>query len=165
MAIKPILEYPDPRLREQSTPVDVFDATVARAAEDLIDTLHASRSIGLSAPQIDDRRQILVMDHSQEQSSPEVFINPVVLSKRRYGFVEERCLSVPDIKAMVFRPTQIKIRTADIHGEFSERELEGMPAVCLLHEMDHLIGKLLADRINWFKRRKLRKALAQKQAR
>jgi peptide deformylase len=161
MAVKPILEYPDPRLRELSAPVEVFDDSVEQSAFDLIDTLHASSSIGLSAPQIDDRRQILVMDHSDDQSEPEVFINPEVLTRQRYGFVEERCLSVPGIKAMVFRATQITIRAYSIKGEVFERALNDMPAVCLQHEMDHFKGKLLADRVNWFKRRKLRSAVKQ----
>jgi peptide deformylase len=160
VAVRDILEYPDPRLREPSLAVDRFDDSVAQAATDLIDTLHASRSIGLSAPQIDDRRQILVMDHSEDQSQPEVYINPEVLQKARSGFIEERCLSVPDVKVLVMRATEITVRAQDIHGETFERELSGMPAVCLQHELDHFDGKLLVDRMNWFRRRKLNKQLA-----
>ncbi|MEM1082359.1 MAG: peptide deformylase, partial [Pseudomonadota bacterium] len=102
MAIRTILEYPDPRLRVPSTPVELFDQSVADTAHDLIETLHAHESIGLSAPQIDDHRQILVMDHSVDQSNPEVFINPEVLARSRYGMVEERCLSVPGVVALAF---------------------------------------------------------------
>lgn len=117
------------------------------------------RSIGLSAPQIDVREQILVMDHSDDQSQAEVFINPEILGQRRYGLVEERYLSVPGLVTNVLRATEIRIRAFDTAGVEFERELSGMPAVCLRHEMDHFAGKLLADRINWFRRRRLRAAL------
>jgi len=161
MSIRTILEYPDPRLREHSAPVEVFDKSVERTASDLIETLHATRSIGLSAPQIDDRRQILVMDHSDDQSNPEVFINAQVLTRRRFGFIEEHCLSVPGFSVLVLRPTEIKIRAQKANGEVFETDLSGMPAVCLQHEMDHFQGRLLTDRMNWFKRRRLRKALTE----
>ena len=164
MAIKEILEYPDPRLRERSMPVDVFDESVARTATDLIDTLYAHQSIGLSAPQIDVHRQILVMDHSEDQYKPEIFVNPNVLTRRRYGIVEERCLSVPGVNALVFRATQITIHAQSVTGEVFERELSGMPAVCLQHEIDHFNGKLVVDRINWFRRRRLRRSIAKSQA-
>jgi peptide deformylase len=159
MAVRDILEYPDPRLNAPSVPVETFDARIERIAADLVDTLHASRSIGLSAPQIDVREQILVMDHSGDQSAAEVFINPEILGQRRYGLVEERCLSVPGLVTNVLRATEIRIRAFDLSGVSFERELIGMPAVCLQHEMDHFAGKLLADRINWFRRRRLRAAL------
>lgn len=159
MAVRDILEYPDPRLNEASVPVATFNTRIERIAADLVDTLHASRSIGLSAPQIDVREQILVMDHSDDQSAAEVFINPEILGQRRYGLVEERCLSVPGLVTNVLRATEIKIRAFDTAGIEFERELFGMPAVCLQHEMDHFAGKLLADRINWFRRRRLRAAL------
>ena len=160
MAVREILEYPDPRLRERSIPIDVFDESVARIAADLTDTLHSTQSIGLSAPQIDVRHQILVMDHSGDQSAPEVFVNPQVVMRRRYGFVEEQCLSVPGVVAFVWRATKIKIQAQTVTGEVFERELSGMPAVCLLHEIDHFNGKLLADRINWFRRRRLRASVS-----
>lgn len=155
MAIRAVLEFPDPRLHEASAPVTRFDDSVAATAEDLIDTMVAHGSIGLSAPQVDDRRQILVMDHSPDQDMPEVFVNPVILQKARYGIVEERCLSVPDVVAHVFRATELRIQACTVKGEAFETTLSGMPAVCLQHEMDHFDGKLLADRINWFRRRRL----------
>lgn len=160
MAVREILEFPDPRLHEQSIAVEVFDDAVEGTAHDLIDTLHSTQSIGLSAPQIDVRQQILVMDHSGDQSKPEVFLNPQVLTKRRYGFVEEQCLSVPNLNVFVLRATEVKVRAQRVSGEIFEQELSGMPAVCLQHEIDHFNGKLLADRINWFRRRRLRAALA-----
>ncbi len=160
MAILEILEYPDPRLRQASLPVEDFDDGIGKLADDLIETLHASSAIGLSAPQVDARLRMLVMDHSPDRSRPELYINPQVLARSRFGFVEERCLSVPDVVAHVIRATRIKVRAFDRQGASFERELDGMPAVCLQHEMDHFDGKLLVDRINWFKRRRLRAAIA-----
>jgi peptide deformylase len=98
------------------------------------------------------------MDHSEDQSAPEVYINPTILSRRRYGLIEERCLSVPDITAFVLRATEITVRAHDAAGEPFERALSGLPAVCLQHEVDHFDGKLVADRVNWFRRRRLRAA-------
>ncbi len=158
MAVREILVYPDARLHELSRPVERFDDRIEGVVTDLIDTLHDSKSIGLSAPQIDVREQVLVMDHSEDQSEPEVFINPAILVRRRYGLIEERCLSVPDLTAFVLRATEITVRAQDAKGETFERALSGLPAVCLQHEIDHFDGKLVADRVNWFRRRRLRAA-------
>ncbi len=160
MAVQSIIEYPDPRLREVSSTVVDFDETIAALAVDLIDTLHASSAIGLCAAQIDRPLKMLVMDHSADRSAPEIFINPEILAKDRYGFVEERCLSVPGISVNVFRPTRIQVRYRDLNGDSVERLLEGMPAVCLQHERDHFDGKLLVDRLNWFRRRRFRASIA-----
>jgi peptide deformylase len=164
MAVCDILEYPDPRLRERSLPVEVFDDQVRRVAADLIETLHDSKSIGLSAPQIDVRQRVLVMDHSEDQTRPEVYINPEITGQRRYGLVEERCLSVPGIVTNVLRATEIRVRAQDTDGNVFERELNGMQAVCLQHEIDHFEGKMLSDRINWFRRRRLDAAVAKARA-
>lgn len=159
MAVREVLEYPDPRLRTPSAAVAGFDSGVTRLIDDLVDTLHASTAIGLSAPQIDDPRQVLVIDLSADRSSPEVFINPRLLARARFGLVEERCLSVPDIVVNVLRATQVTVHAFDEKGMAFERELEGMHAVCLQHEMDHFDGKLLVDRLNWFRRRRLNSAI------
>lgn len=160
MAVRNILEYPDSRLMESSLPVEKFDDSVSELAADLIETLHASEAIGLCAPQVDDRRQVLVMDHSGDRSTPEVYVNPNILERARYGFVEEQCLSVPGVVVNVFRATEIRVSAFDANGAAFERELSGMPAVCLQHEMDHFDGKLLVDRLGWFKRRRFHAALA-----
>ncbi len=169
MAVRPILEYPDSRLALPSAPVSEFDERLAVLVDDLVETLHAHESIGLCAPQVDERLQVLVMDHSGDQSDPQVFINPVIRAKSRYGLIEERCLSVPDLSTLVFRATAVHVQAFDARGDVFERQLSGMPAVCLQHEMDHFEGKLLADRINWLRRRKLnaslrRRAVAAQQA-
>ena len=159
MAVRTILEYPDARLAMHSAPVRKFDGRLGAVVDDLVETLHAHDSIGLCAPQIDERLQVLVMDHSGDQSDPQVFINPVIRAKGRYGLIEERCLSVPDLSTLVFRATEVHVQAFDVRGRAFERQLSGMPAVCLQHEMDHFEGKLLADRINWLRRRKLNASL------
>ena len=155
MAILEILEYPDPRLRQPSLPVEDFDDGIGELVDNLVETLHASSAIGLSAPQVDARRQILVMDYSPDRTRPEVFINPRILKRGRFGIVQESCLSVPGIVTNVLRATWIKVRAFDRDGARFERELSGMPAVCLQHEMDHFDGKLLVDRLWWWKRRRI----------
>ncbi len=163
MAIVEILEYPDTRLRTPALPVADFGAGIGGLVDDLVDTLHATSAIGLSAPQLDDSRQVLVMDLSAERSRPEVYINPRVLARARFGLVEERCLSVPGVAVNVLRATRIQVRAVDVDGIEFERELSGMHAVCLQHEMDHFDGKILVDRLNWFRRRRLDTAIARKQ--
>ncbi|MEL7447582.1 MAG: peptide deformylase [Pseudomonadota bacterium] len=154
-----VIEYPDPLLREPSLAVDTFDASTQQLAGDLIDTMYAAKCIGLSAVQVGVHQQMLVMDHSSDQSEPEVYVNPEILLQKRTGLIEERCVSVPGQVAFVLRATQLLVRARDEHGTTFERELLGMPAVCLQHEMDHFDGKLLVDRLNWFKRRRLHAAL------
>ncbi|MEM9057906.1 MAG: peptide deformylase, partial [Pseudomonadota bacterium] len=100
-------------------------------------------------------------DHSGDGSAPEVYINPEILKRERYGLVEERCLSVPGVVAHVLRATRIVVRAQKVDGSPFESTLSDMPAVCLQHELDHFDGKLVVDRLNWFKRRRLRKALVQ----
>ncbi|MEO0366249.1 MAG: peptide deformylase [Pseudomonadota bacterium] len=156
MPLREVLEFPDARLREKSVPVTQFNDVLAATVTDLIDTMHASKSIGLCAPQIDVRQQVLVMDHSEDQSAPEVFINPVIDGRRNLGLIEERCLSVPDTTAFVLRATEVDVRAFTIEGREFQCTLTGMPAVTLQHEMDHFEGILVADRVNWFKRRRLR---------
>jgi peptide deformylase len=158
MARLQILEYPDPRLRLHSEPVTDFDEGLSQLVDDLIETLHATKAIGLSAPQADVRREILVTDLSEDGSAPQVYINPEILSRSAPGFVEESCLSVPGIVTNVLRHTQVRVRAQDQSGETFERDLQGMDAVVLQHEMDHLVGKLLVDRLSFFRRWRLRAA-------
>ncbi len=158
MALLNIIEYPDPRLRLEAEPVTLFDHSVDTLVNDLFATMYASRAIGLSAPQADDRRQILVMDLSGNASEPQVFVNPQIVDSALPGITEEGCLSVPGITARVLRATRVKVRAQDIRGDHFERELEGMHAVCLQHEMDHFAGKLLVDHISFLRRWRVRSA-------
>jgi peptide deformylase len=145
MTQRPILEYPDPRLREQSTPVEAFDDALGSLIDDLIDTMRATHGIGISAPQIDVRQRVLVIIGADE--SPEVYVNPVIVGSAAPGFVEERCLSLPGVVGNVFRATQLRVQAHDRFGEAFERTLSMMPAVCLQHELDHLDGRLFFDRL------------------
>jgi peptide deformylase len=156
MACLPILEYPDPRLRLRAQPVATFDADLSRLIDDLLETLYASRGIGLAAPQIGERRQVLVVDLSGNASSPEVFVNPEILASAVPGLVEESCLSVPGVVGDVVRATTLRVRAWDREGRSFERTVDGMLAVCLQHEMDHLAGKLFIDRLSLFRRLRIR---------
>jgi len=157
MPRRPILEYPDPRLRERSAPVTAFDAGLARLVEDLVETLHATPTgIGISAPQVGDLRQVLIMDLTESRTEPEVYINPEILSRSVPGLVEESCLSIPAVVGNVVRSTQLRVRAVDAEGRPFERDLEGMHAVCLQHEVDHLEGKLFIDRLPLLQRLRFR---------
>lgn len=156
MACLPILEYPDPRLRLRAQPVVAFDADLSRLIDDLLETLYASQGIGLAAPQIGERRQVLVVDLSGNASSPEVFVNPEILASAVPGLVEESCLSVPGVVGDVVRATTLRVRAWDREGRSFERTVDGMLAVCLQHEMDHLAGKLFIDRLSLFRRLRIR---------
>lgn len=152
MALLPILEYPDPRLRLCSKPVTAFDADLGRLIDDLLETLYSTTGIGLSAPQAGVHRQVLVMDLSGSASSPQVYVNPQVLTSAVPALVQESCLSVPGIVDNVVRATQLRARAWDRSGQPFVRDLEGMDAVCLQHEMDHLAGRLFIDHLSLLRR-------------
>jgi len=156
MARLPILEYPDPRLRLRAAPVVTFDARLARLIDDLLETLYSTTGIALSAPQTGIQLQVLVVDLSGNASAPHVYVNPEVLASSAPALVEESCLSVPGVVGNVVRATQLRIRARDRYGEVFERDLDGMHAVCLQHEMDHLAGKLFVDRLSLFQRLRTR---------
>jgi len=138
-------------------PVQAFAEDVQELAADLLDTLYATSGIALSAPQLGVLRQVLVMDLSSDRSAPEVYVNPEILSRSKPGLVEETCLSLPGVAGNVFRHTQVQVRAKDAQGEPLERELSGMHAVALQHEMDHFAGTLFVERLSRFKRWRLRR--------
>jgi peptide deformylase len=152
MPIRPIIEYPDPRLRLRADPVTEFDANLAQLIDDLLETLKATKGIALSAPQTGDRRRVVVIDLAGGATAPAPYVNPEILARAAPGFVEESCLSVPGVVGSVWRATKVTVRASDRSGETFERELEGMHAVCMQHEIDHLEGKLFIDRL-WLVRR------------
>ena len=151
-----ILEYPDPRLRIRALPVSDFDADLGRLIDDMLETLHASRAIGLAATQVDVHRQIVAIDVSHGGDAPQVFINPQTLTGSAVGLVEESCLSLPGIVDNVKRPTRIRVGFHDRTGAPQVRDLEGLAAVCLQHEMDHLRGILFVDRLPLISRLRIR---------
>jgi peptide deformylase len=152
-----ILEYPDRRLRTKARPVSSFDATLQRLIADMFETMYAARGIGLAASQVDVHLRVIAIDASAQADTPEVFVNPKILSRGKIGLVEESCLSLPGVVANVQRATQVRVRAQDAVGSFHDRDLEGLPAVCLQHEMDHLDGRLFVDHLSWFKRLQIRR--------
>jgi peptide deformylase len=159
MARLQILEYPDPRLRTRAAPVEVFDAALARFAQDMLETMYAAPGIGLAATQVDFHKRLIVMDVSEDRAQPQVFCNPEIVSAEGTGIGEEGCLSVPGIFDEVKRAAKIRARARDVNGKEFEVELEGLAAVCLQHEMDHLEGKLFVDYLSDLKRERIRKKL------
>ena len=159
MSAANIVRYPDPLLRQQAVPVTEFDDSVKTLAGDLADTLYSTSGIGLCAPQIGHSLQLLVMDLSEDQSALEVFVNPTLRKKAGFAIAEERCLSIPDVAANVMRSGQILVQAQDLEGNLFEQEYEGMKAICLQHEIDHLEGKLFIDRISRFRRMRFRRTL------
>jgi peptide deformylase len=154
-----ILEYPDPRLRKTAKPVLTVDDAVRQLAADLLETMYAAKGIGLAATQVDVHRRVLVLDVSEERNQPMVFINPELLSVEGRGPGEEGCLSVPDIYEKVQRATHIRVRALGLDGLSFEMEADGLLAVCIQHEMDHLEGKLFVDYLSELKRQLIRRRL------
>ena len=153
------MQYPDARLRCKTDPVNSFDHALQSLIDDLRNTLYESSGIGLSAPQLGESKRVLVMDLSNDKSSFDIYINPEILKKSGLAFVQESCLSLPGIKANVMRAAQLTVRAQTITGEPFERELEGMFAVCLQHELDHLDGILFIDRISRLRALRFRRTL------
>ncbi len=165
MAIRDILVFPDPKLKAHAGAVESFGADLLELVDDLADTLYSTSAIALSAPQIDEQRSVLLMDLSENRDTPQLFINPQITVKRGMGFVEESCLSVPGVVGSVMRAMAVRVRAQDETGSEFEKNLEGLEAVCLQHEIDHLMGKLFVDRMSVFKRLSLRAGHALRQRR
>jgi len=159
MARLQILEYPDPRLRTRAKPVEVFDDALAKLAADMLETMYAAPGVGLAATQVDVHQRLIVMDVTEGKTEPQVFCNPEILSAEGTGVTEEGCLSVPGIFDEVKRAAVIRARAQDVTGKTFEVQLDGLAAVCLQHEMDHLEGKLFVDYLSELKRERIRKKL------
>ena len=159
MALLEILEFPDPRLRTRAVPVTRFDAALGQLIDDMFETMYAAPGIGLAASQVNVHQQLIVMDCGGERREPLVFINPEVLARDQVGVMEEGCLSVPGIFDEIERAQRVRVRALDREGKPFEVELEGLPAVCLQHEMDHLDGKLFVDYLSMLKRDRIRRKL------
>jgi peptide deformylase len=159
MARLAILEFPDPRLRTRAQPVERFDAALGTLIDDMLATMYAAPGIGLAATQVNVHRRLIVIDISENHDQPMVFINPVILERDGVEVSEEGCLSVPQIFEEVERAARVRVRAQDRQGQFFELELEGLLAVCLQHEMDHLEGKLFVDYLSALKRDRIRRKL------
>jgi peptide deformylase len=154
-----ILEYPDPRLRTKATPVAVFDEALRRLVDDLLETMYGAKGVGLAASQVDIHKRLLVLDVSETRDQPMVLINPQILSAEGRVPGEEGCLSLPGIYDKLERAARIRVRALDRHGKPFEIDAEGMIAVCIQHEMDHLEGKLFVDYLSELKRQLIRRRL------
>jgi peptide deformylase len=154
-----VLQHPDPRLRIKARPVEAFTPRHQELADDLFETMYAAKAIGLAASQVDVHEQLVVLDVSEGRDQPELFVNAQVLERSTPGLVEESCLSLPGVVASVQRPTVIRIRAMAKDGSWYERSLEGLLAVCLQHELDHLEGRLFIDRLPFFERLRVRRRL------
>ena len=159
MAILKILEYPDSRLRITAAPVETVDDEVRRLVDDMFETMYMAPGIGLAATQVDVHRRVLVLDVSETRDQPLCLINPELVDREGQTKSEEGCLSVPGYTETVERAESIRVRALDRNGEPIELEADGLLAICIQHEMDHLEGKLFVDYLSELKRQRLRKRM------
>ena len=160
MSLLTILEYPDKRLRTLATPIETVDATLSALIDDMFETMYDAPGIGLAATQVNVHKQLLVLDISEDKSQPMVFINPKIVARDGKQVYQEGCLSLPNIFADVTRYNQITVEALDRHGQAFTLEADGLLAVCIQHEMDHLIGQVFVDHLSPLKRALAEKKLA-----
>jgi peptide deformylase len=159
MAILDILHFPDPRLRNRAKPVAQVDDAIRRLVDDMLETMYQAPGIGLAATQVNVAKRVVVIDLSEERNEPLCLINPEILEKDGVEQMEEGCLSVPGVFEQVSRANHIRVRALDREGEPFEIEADGLLAVCIQHELDHLEGKLFVDYLSSLKRQRIRKRL------
>lgn len=159
MSLLTIVEFPDARLRTQAEDVTQFDAKLKELADDMLETMYAAPGIGLAATQVDVHKRLLVLDVSDESDQPMIFVNPVITSREGEETCQEGCLSVPGIYADVERSASVDVEALDVTGQAFSLHAEGLLAVCIQHEMDHLIGKLFVDYLSPLKRQMVRRKL------
>jgi len=156
MALLDILEYPDPRLHKIAAPVAVVNNDVRQLVRDMAETMYAAPGIGLAATQVDVHKRVIVIDTSEAKNDLLTLINPEILSAEGEDENEEGCLSVPGYYDRVRRAARIRFRALDIEGNWFERDAEGLLAVCVQHEMDHLIGKVFVEYLSPLKQQRLK---------
>jgi peptide deformylase len=157
MALLNILRYPDPRLHTVAKPVAAVDKTVRQLVDDMLETMYASEGVGLAATQVDVHRRVIVMDTSADHNVPLVLINPEITARSEERVVgEEGCLSVPAVYDEVTRHARVTVQALDRDGQPFEMEAEGLTAVCVQHEMDHLLGKVFVEYLSLLKRERIK---------
>jgi peptide deformylase len=154
-----ILEYPDPRLRKKAALVPLVDDAVRQLADNMLETMYAAHGVGLAATQVDVHQRLIVLDVSEERNRPLIFINPQLLKLEGSAPAEEGCLSLPGIYDKLSRATHIRVRALGRDGQPFEMDADGLLAVCIQHEMDHLEGKLFVDYLSELKRQLIRRRL------
>lgn len=159
MAVLDILVYPDQRLREVADPVETFDGDLHRLIDDMAETMYQAPGIGLAAIQVNVPRRVIVMDISEQRNELREFVNPRIVEQSGSLESEEGCLSVPDVYAPVKRAEQIVVRAQDRNGKTFTLNAEGMLAICIQHEIDHLDGKVFVDYLSRLKRERIKKRL------
>jgi peptide deformylase len=159
MAKLEILHFPDPRLRKRAVPVEKVDDDIRRLVDDMLETMYEAPGIGLAATQVNVRRQVIVIDISENRDAPLVLINPEILSREGEEEMEEGCLSVPGYYETVRRADRVRVHALNRDGEAFEMDADGLLAVCIQHEMDHLDGKLFVDYLSPLKRSRIQKKL------
>ena len=166
MALLPILEFPDPRLRTRAAPVNQVDARIQTLVDDMFDTMYHAPGIGLAASQVDVHERVIVIDLTEDHSDPRVFINPeITVIDDALGSYDEGCLSVPGFYETVERPSVIEVTALDREGQAFTEQLEGLMGICLQHEIGHLEGKLFVDYLSPLKRQRIRSKLVKEQKR
>jgi peptide deformylase len=163
MALLTILRYPDPRLHTVAKPVVQVDERIRTLAADMLQTMYANDGVGLAATQVDVHERLIVMDTSEKRDTPQVLINPeIVWASDEFAVAEEGCLSVPQIYDKVERHARVKVRALDRDGQTFELDAEGLRAVCVQHEMDHLQGKVFVEYLSSLKRDRIRTKMLKK---
>lgn len=160
MALLNILRYPDARLHKAAVPVTVFDDGLKRLVQDMAETMYAAPGIGLAATQVDVHKQVIVIDASERRDSLIVLVNPEIVEAIGISDIEEGCLSVPGIYELVERAERVKVRAYDQNGNALTLEAQGLLAVCIQHEMDHLQGKVFVEYLSQLKQQRIRARLA-----
>lgn len=164
MAILDILEFPDPRLRTVAKPIDTVDDALRQTIDDMFETMYEAPGIGLAATQVNVHRRLVVIDVSEDKSEPLVFINPEAEPlTQELGEYQEGCLSIPGFYEKVCRPERVRVNALDRDGKPFELECDGLLAVCIQHEIDHLDGKLFVDYLSPLKRDRIKKKLEKQQ--
>jgi len=159
MALLPILHYPDARLHKKAAPVVVVDQRIKKLAADMAETMYAAPGVGLAATQVDQHVRLIVIDTSEDRSQLLTFINPELLEKTGTSENEEGCLSVPGIYEQVARAERVKVRALGVDGQSFELEADGLLAVCIQHEMDHLEGKVFVEYLSRLKQTRIKSRL------
>src|SRR3954465_12169061 len=163
MATLNILRYPDARLHKLAAPVTVFDDALKKLVGDMVETMYAAPGIGLAATQVDIHKQVIVVDVSERRDSLVVLINPEIVDASGVSDIEEGCLSVPGIYDTLERAERVKVRAYDQNGTAFTLEAQGLLAVCIQHEMDHLKGKVFIEQLSQLKQQRIRARLAKQQ--
>jgi len=164
MAILDILHFPDARLRNVAKRVEQVDDSVRKLIDDMFETMYEAPGIGLAAVQVNQQRRVIVVDISEERNQPLALVNPEILEKHGEEQMDEGCLSVPGIYEPVQRAERVRVTALDRDGKSFEMDVDGLLAVCIQHEIDHLDGKLFVDYLSNLKRQRIRKKL-EKEAR